>query len=141
MAGVSVVLRLILAGLHGSGAPLEASHGACLHVGEAPLEASPQVFSAVEVHVLSIVEPGSGCQFCWRKHRAQQCRQPSSPEVLLPGSEKQPGSYTHKSRSRAASPKVRVRMMKVTATAHREGTCPFTRAGTSAGIMLVRFSM
>lgn len=31
--------------------------------------------------------------------------------------------------------------MKVMAAAHREGLCPFTLAGASAGTMLVRFSM
>ena len=106
-----------------------------------PWEARPWFFSAVEVNVLSIVEAASGCQSCWQKHRAPQCRQPSSPNVLLPRSEMQPGSYPHKSRSRAASPKARVRMMKAMAAAHREGTCPFIRTGASAGIMLVRFSM
>ena len=91
--------------------------------------------------MLIITEPASGCQSCWQKCSALQCREPSSPNVLLPGSEMQLGSYTHKSRSRAANPKARVRMMKVMAAAHREGTCPFTRVGGSAGIMLVRFSM
>lgn len=110
-------------------------------VGAVPWEARPRFFGAVEVNVLSIIERASGCQSCWQKCRAPRCRQPSSPDVLLSHSQTQPSSYTHKSRSRAASPKARVRMMKVTATAHKEGTWPFTHAGASAGIMLVRFSM
>lgn len=50
-------------------------------------------------------------------------------------------SYVHKSTTSAMSPKAKVKVTKAMAAAHREGVCPFTHTGASAGIMLVRFSM